>query len=276
MLSKVWLEPRAKSLEPFPHYDVAMRALIFDLDGTLVDTVYAHVFAWQQALAEAGMPIDGWRVHRRIGMSGGLFTRAIAREIGRALEPDHANALQHRHGEIYRTLLPRPRPLPGAVALAAPPARPGHLARDRDVGPAARDQSLARDARDSARDGGHRARRRHARQARARPLPGVPGAAGRRDSRLLRHRRRGLGSARRSPRGNAQRRGLERRLRRRGADSRRRLPRLPRCPRSSTNRWTSWAFCRRHARVAQAGKDSAATSCRSKRPAVSSTKSDVG
>ena len=51
-----------------------MRALIFDLDGTLVDTVYAHVFAWQQALAEAGMPIDGWRVHRRIGMSGGLFT----------------------------------------------------------------------------------------------------------------------------------------------------------------------------------------------------------
>ena len=43
---------------------VGMRALIFDLDGTLVDTVYAHVFAWQQALAEAGMPIDGWRVHR--------------------------------------------------------------------------------------------------------------------------------------------------------------------------------------------------------------------
>jgi phosphoglycolate phosphatase-like HAD superfamily hydrolase len=42
-------------------------ALIFDLDGTLVDTVYAHVFAWQRALAEAGLPIDGWRIHRRIG-----------------------------------------------------------------------------------------------------------------------------------------------------------------------------------------------------------------
>ena len=102
-----------------------MRALIFDLDGTLVDTVYAHVFAWQQALAEAGMPIDGWRVHRRIGMSGGLFTRAIAREIGRALEPEQANALQHRHGEIYQNLLPRPRPLPGAVSL---------LRRLRDLG----------------------------------------------------------------------------------------------------------------------------------------------
>lgn len=49
-----------------------MRALIFDLDGTLVDTVYAHVFTWQQALAEAGMAIPGWLIHRRIGMSGGL------------------------------------------------------------------------------------------------------------------------------------------------------------------------------------------------------------
>lgn len=58
-----------------------MRALIFDLDGTLIDTVYAHVFAWQQALSEAGLPIDGWRIHRRIGMSGGLFTRAIASEL---------------------------------------------------------------------------------------------------------------------------------------------------------------------------------------------------
>lgn len=96
-----------------------MRALIFDLDGTLVDTVYAHVFAWQQALAEAGMPIDGWRVHRKIGMSGGLFTRAVAREIGRALEPAQAHALQDRHGAIFRELLPQPRPLPGAVELLA-------------------------------------------------------------------------------------------------------------------------------------------------------------
>src|SRR5262245_25504845 len=94
-----------------------MRALIFDLDGTLVDTVYAHVFAWQQALDEAGLPIDGWRVHRRIGMSGGLFTRAIARETGQPLTPDQAHALQQRHGELFRSLLPKPRPLPGAIGL---------------------------------------------------------------------------------------------------------------------------------------------------------------
>jgi len=94
-----------------------MRALIFDLDGTLVDTVYAHVFAWQKALDEVGMPIDGWRIHRRIGMSGGLFTRAVAREVGHDLTPEQANVLQRRHGELFRQLLPDRRPLPGAVAL---------------------------------------------------------------------------------------------------------------------------------------------------------------
>ena len=96
-----------------------MRALIFDLDGTLVDTVYAHVFAWQRALDEAGLPIDGWRIHRRIGMSGGLFARAVAREIGRALEPEEVEAVQNRHGELFRELLPHRRPLPGAVRLLA-------------------------------------------------------------------------------------------------------------------------------------------------------------
>ncbi len=94
-----------------------MPALIFDLDGTLVDTVYAHVVAWQLALAEAGMPLDGWRIHRRIGMSGGLFTRALAREVGRPLTPEQTRFLQDRHGELFRSLLPVRRPLPGAVEL---------------------------------------------------------------------------------------------------------------------------------------------------------------
>jgi len=97
----------------------AMRALVFDLDGTLVDTVYAHVFAWQRAFAEIALPIDGWRIHRRIGMSGGLFARAAAREIGRPLSSEEAAALQRRHGDLYRELLPERRPLPGAVELLA-------------------------------------------------------------------------------------------------------------------------------------------------------------
>jgi HAD superfamily hydrolase (TIGR01509 family) len=95
------------------------RALIFDLDGTLVDTVYAHVFAWQRALAEEGMPIDGWRIHRRIGMSGGLFARAVAREVGRELSAGETEAIQLRHGTIFRELQPERQPLPGARKLLA-------------------------------------------------------------------------------------------------------------------------------------------------------------
>jgi len=94
-----------------------MPALIFDLDGTLVDTVYAHVFSWQRALAEAGMAVDGWRIHRRIGMSGGLFTRAVARELGRDILPAEAESLQRRHGELFMEFLPQRRALPGAREL---------------------------------------------------------------------------------------------------------------------------------------------------------------
>jgi HAD superfamily hydrolase (TIGR01509 family) len=96
-----------------------MPALIFDLDGTLVDTVYAHVFAWQKALQEGGMAIDGWRIHRRIGMSGGLFTRAVGREIGHELSDEKAAELQDIHDRLFRELLPPEdrRPLPGAKEI---------------------------------------------------------------------------------------------------------------------------------------------------------------
>jgi HAD superfamily hydrolase (TIGR01509 family) len=94
-----------------------MRALIFDLDGTLVDTVYAHVLAWQVAFAEAGLPIEGWRLHRRMGMSGGLFKRAVARELGRRISQRQLETVDRRRLQLFRELLPRPRPLPGAVEL---------------------------------------------------------------------------------------------------------------------------------------------------------------
>ncbi|WP_028058719.1 HAD family hydrolase [Candidatus Solirubrobacter pratensis] len=98
-----------------------MPALIFDLDGTLVDTVYAHVFSWQRALADHGMDIPGWRIHRRIGMSGGLFTRAVGRELGHDLSEAQAEELQGRHDRLFRELLPPAarRPLPGAKGLLA-------------------------------------------------------------------------------------------------------------------------------------------------------------
>jgi HAD superfamily hydrolase (TIGR01509 family) len=94
-----------------------MKALIFDLDGTLVDSVYGHVLAWQIAFAEAGMPIDGWRLHRRMGMSGGLFKRAVMRELGRTISLPKLQELDRRHGELFHKFLPNPHPLPGAVQL---------------------------------------------------------------------------------------------------------------------------------------------------------------
>ena len=94
-----------------------MRAVIFDLDGTLVDTVYAHALAWWRVLREADLPVAAWKVHRLIGMSGGLITQAAAHEIGRDLSPDETERLQKRHGELYKALLPDRQPLPGAVAL---------------------------------------------------------------------------------------------------------------------------------------------------------------
>jgi len=75
-------------------------------------------------LAEAGMAVDGWRIHRRIGMSGGLFTRAVAREIGRAIAPEEAEALQRRHEELFQELLPERRALPGPWSCCASSERP--------------------------------------------------------------------------------------------------------------------------------------------------------
>jgi HAD superfamily hydrolase (TIGR01549 family) len=94
-----------------------MRSLIFDLDGTLIDTVYAHIFAWQRALRESGLMIEGWRIHRKIGMSGGLFTRAVAREINRELNQFEIEKLQKRHNEIFDELMPDRIPLQGSVEL---------------------------------------------------------------------------------------------------------------------------------------------------------------
>ena len=94
-----------------------MHALIFDLDGTLIDTVYAHVFAWQRALAEAGLPVDGWRIHRRIGMSGGLFANVLLREIGSEISKERIAHLRRIHAESYARRSGKVRPLPGAKEL---------------------------------------------------------------------------------------------------------------------------------------------------------------
>ncbi|MBZ5584788.1 MAG: HAD family hydrolase [Acidobacteriia bacterium] len=100
-------------------------AFLFDLDGTLVDSVYQHVLAWRDALEAAGFPLAVWRIHRRIGMSGGLFVNALARETGRSLSAEETARMQQLHREAFRRYSDQVRPLPGARELL------GYLAQAR-------------------------------------------------------------------------------------------------------------------------------------------------
>ncbi len=92
-------------------------AFVFDLDGTLVDSVYQHVLAWHHALEHEGINLSVWRIHRKIGMSGGLFTNMLLRETGMELSQERIERLQRLHVEAYSRVAKAIRPLPGAQAL---------------------------------------------------------------------------------------------------------------------------------------------------------------
>lgn len=93
--------------------------LVFDLDGTLIDSVYQHVMAWNTALRKANIDLSVWRIHRRIGMSGGLFVRALARELETEPSEDLVRALQRDHEAAYVTMADTVLPLPGSHELLA-------------------------------------------------------------------------------------------------------------------------------------------------------------
>jgi HAD superfamily hydrolase (TIGR01509 family) len=94
-------------------------AFLFDLDGTLVDSVYQHVLAWREALDAEGIDLSVWRVHRKIGMSGGLLTNKLLRETGLAIGGERVERLQGLHARAYKRLSREVRPLPGAKDLLA-------------------------------------------------------------------------------------------------------------------------------------------------------------
>jgi HAD superfamily hydrolase (TIGR01509 family) len=92
-------------------------AFLFDLDGTLMDSVYQHVLAWREALEKIGLELSVWRIHRRIGMSGGLFLDALLRETGRRFGTQEAADVKAAHAAAFARLVGAVRPLPGAREL---------------------------------------------------------------------------------------------------------------------------------------------------------------
>src|SRR6266478_4736519 len=104
--------PQTPAMKPGP-------AFLFDLDGTLVDSVYQHVLAWREALERLGIELAVWRIHRRIGKSGGLLVNALRREIGNRVTKAEAERLARLHSEAYARLAPHVPALPGASKLLA-------------------------------------------------------------------------------------------------------------------------------------------------------------
>ena len=94
-------------------------SFLFDLDGTLVDSVYQHVIAWREALETVGINLAVWKIHRRIGMSGGLFVSALSRELETPLDGDTIDRLRQLHADAYLRRIDSVRPLPGASELLA-------------------------------------------------------------------------------------------------------------------------------------------------------------
>jgi len=96
-------------------------AFLFDLDGTLVDSVYQHVLAWKESLDAEGIDLSVWRIHRKIGMSGGLFTHILLRETGMEITHDRVERLRIGHAAAYGRLAVAGsvKPLPGAIDLLA-------------------------------------------------------------------------------------------------------------------------------------------------------------
>lgn len=114
MRSEATQGEQTKARSPTPR-----TAFLLDLDGTLIDNVYQHVLAWQEALEEAGIELAVWRIHRRVGMSGGLLVDALLRETGRQVNAEEASRLQQLHAQAYSRQVAHIRPLPGARELLA-------------------------------------------------------------------------------------------------------------------------------------------------------------
>jgi HAD superfamily hydrolase (TIGR01509 family) len=91
--------------------------IIFDLDGTLVDSVYQHVATWNETLQAARIVVPQWRIHQAIGMSGSLFLPKLLRDEGFHQSPALIKRLESNHQKRFDHLIRRIEPSPGAGEL---------------------------------------------------------------------------------------------------------------------------------------------------------------
>jgi HAD superfamily hydrolase (TIGR01509 family) len=90
---------------------------VFDLDGTLVDTVETRIVAWIRTFEECGIPAEHAQVAKLIGSDGRRLARVVADGAGHAMDAGRAEEIDRRAGEIFGELNTDPRPLPGAQEL---------------------------------------------------------------------------------------------------------------------------------------------------------------
>src|SRR3984893_8516404 len=108
---------RSNANDIAPRQAVPLPPMLFDLDGTLVDSAYQHVLAWHETFTDFRMDIPNWKIHSRIGMSGSLFLPALLREIGHSTNPAAIKRLEKRHGKYFTRRIKDIRILPGAREL---------------------------------------------------------------------------------------------------------------------------------------------------------------
>lgn len=92
-------------------------AILFDLDGTLIDSVYEHVIAWAISLRSAGIVVPRWKIHRRIGMSGESMLRQLLREPEAYQRGAKAKPLEKKHDAAFNKAIRNIAILPGTGAL---------------------------------------------------------------------------------------------------------------------------------------------------------------
>ncbi|MCL9665745.1 HAD family hydrolase [Curtobacterium albidum] len=102
--------------------DAPSTAVLFDIDGTLADSNYAHVDAWWRAFRALGESVDAWRIHRAIGMDSGRLLEELL--------PDASDEVRDQakqfHTAYYSEHMPQLRLLPGARELLEAVAEAGH------------------------------------------------------------------------------------------------------------------------------------------------------